>query len=75
MKRWRLVFPLSAKRIGEVAVMAASMLRDIEKNGKTEGEHIIGDMLRKARERKLQTPLLRLAYCHLQAYEARQASK
>jgi len=55
--------------------MAASMLRDIEKNGKTEGEHIIGDMLRKARERKLQTPLLRLAYCHLQAYEARQASK
>jgi len=57
------------------SVMAASMLRDIEKNGKTEGEHIIGDMLRKARERKLQTPLLRLAYCHLQAYEARQASK
>ena len=54
------------------SVMAASMLRDIEKNGKTEGEHIIGDMLRKAREHKLQTPLLRLAYCHLQSYEARQ---
>jgi len=53
--------------------MAASMLRDVERNGKTEGEHIIGDMLRRAREHKLQTPLLRLAYCHLQAYEARQS--
>jgi len=53
------------------SVMAASMLRDIEKNGKTEGEHIIGDMLRKAREHNVRTPLLRLAYCHLQSYEAR----
>ena len=54
------------------SVMAASMLRDIERNGKTEGNQIIGDMLHRAREHKLQTPLLRLAYCHLQAYEARQ---
>jgi len=54
------------------SVMAASMLRDIEKNGKTEGDHIIGDMLRKARENNVRTPLLRLAYCHLQSYEARQ---
>ncbi len=53
------------------SVMAASMLRDIERNGKTEGDHIIGDMLRRAREHKLQTPLLRLAHCHLQSYEAR----
>ena len=49
------------------------MLRDIERNGKTESEHIIGDMLRRAHKNKLQTPLLRLAYCHLQAYEARQS--
>ncbi|MGH8757658.1 MAG: ketopantoate reductase C-terminal domain-containing protein, partial [Burkholderiales bacterium] len=55
------------------SVMAASMLRDIERNGKTEADHIIGDMLRRAHEHKLQTPLLRLAYCHLQAYEARQS--
>jgi len=53
------------------SVMAASMLRDIERNGKTEADHIIGDMLRRAREHKLQTSLLRLAYCNLQAYEAR----
>jgi 2-dehydropantoate 2-reductase len=38
-----------------------------------EADHIIGDMLRRAHEHKLQTPLLRLAYCHLQAYEARQS--
>ena len=49
------------------------MLRDIERNGKIEGEHIIGDMLRRAREHNVQTPLLRLAYCHLQSYEARQS--
>ena len=30
-------------------------------------------LLRKAREHKLKSPLLRLAYCHLQAYEARQS--
>jgi len=47
------------------------VLRDIERNGKTEGIHIIGDMLPRAREHKLQTPLLRLAFCHLQSYEAR----
>ena len=57
------------------SVMAASMLRDIERNGKTEGNHIIGDMLRRARDHKLQTPLLRLAYCHLQSYETRQKQK
>ena len=54
------------------SVMAASMLRDIERTGKTESDHIIGDMLRRAREHKLQTPMLRLAHCHLQSYERRQ---
>ena len=48
------------------------MLRDIERNGKTEDEHIIGDMLHRAREHNVRTPLLRLAYCHLQSYERRQ---
>jgi 2-dehydropantoate 2-reductase len=57
------------------SVMAASMLRDVERNGKTEADHIIGDMLRRARKHKLQSPLLRLAYCNLQAYETRQNQK
>lgn len=49
----------------------ASMLRDLEAGGRTEGEHIIGDMLRRARGFGLEAPLLRVARCHLQAYELR----
>jgi len=47
----------------------ASMLRDIERKGPTEGEHIVGDMLRRARQFKIDAPLLRVAFSHLQAYE------
>ena len=48
----------------------ASMLRDIQRGGPTEGAHIIGDLLRRARVFGLATPLLRLANAHLQTYEA-----
>jgi 2-dehydropantoate 2-reductase len=47
----------------------ASMLRDILRGGTTEGAHIIGDLLRRARGFGLDTPLLRLANAHLQTYE------
>ncbi len=47
----------------------ASMLRDIERKGPTEGEHIVGDMLRRARQFEIDAPLLRVAFSHLQAYE------
>jgi 2-dehydropantoate 2-reductase len=46
------------------------MLRDINKGGAIEGDHIVGDMLRRARSFGLATPLLRIANAHLQAYEA-----
>ncbi|WP_119303521.1 ketopantoate reductase family protein [Dongia deserti] len=49
---------------------SASMLRDIQKGGATEGDHILGDMLRRARRFGLSTPLLRIANVHLQTYEA-----
>jgi 2-dehydropantoate 2-reductase len=49
----------------------ASMLRDMEAGGPIEGDHIIGDMYRRAHEMGLDTHLLRTALCHLQAYEAR----
>ena len=52
----------------------ASMLRDIERKGPTEGEHIVGDMLRRARELGVDAPLLRVAHSHLQAYEAGRAA-
>jgi 2-dehydropantoate 2-reductase len=48
---------------------SASMMRDIEKGGPTEGEHIVGDMLARARKHSIAAPLLRVANCHLQTYE------
>ena len=53
------------------STFTASMLRDMEAGGPTEGEHIIGDMYHRARDLGLDERLLRVAYCHLQAYEAR----
>jgi 2-dehydropantoate 2-reductase len=48
------------------------MLRDIERRGPIEADHIVGDLLRRS---TTQPPndrsLLRIAYAHLKAYEAR----
>jgi 2-dehydropantoate 2-reductase len=49
----------------------ASMLRDIERGGRTEGQHILGDLLQRARSLGVAAPLLRVAACHVEAYEAR----
>jgi 2-dehydropantoate 2-reductase len=49
----------------------ASMLRDIERGGPIEAEHVVGDLLRRAGPGG--APLLRLAYLHLKTYEARRA--
>jgi len=49
---------------------AASMLRDIGRGGRTEGEHVLGDMLARSRAAGLSAPLLRIARAHVQAYEA-----
>jgi 2-dehydropantoate 2-reductase len=48
----------------------ASMFRDIQGGGAIEGEHIVGDLLRRARSFSVATPLLLIANAHLQAYEA-----
>jgi 2-dehydropantoate 2-reductase len=53
----------------------ASMLRDMEAGGPIEGDQVIGDMYRRARDAGLDAHLLRTAYCHVQAYEARRAKK
>ena len=50
----------------------ASMMRDIERGGQVEADHIIGDMItRGGGEGKL--PLMQMAYLHLKAYETRRA--
>ncbi|WP_288049969.1 2-dehydropantoate 2-reductase [Acidiphilium sp.] len=51
--------------------MTASMLRDMEQGGRIEGEHIIGDLLR--RGETASCPLLAVANTHLRAYEIRRA--
>jgi 2-dehydropantoate 2-reductase len=45
------------------------MLRDIERNAPIEADHVVGDLLRRGVEGG--SPLLRIAYLHLKAYEAR----
>jgi 2-dehydropantoate 2-reductase len=49
----------------------ASMLRDIESGGQTEGDHILGALLATARRHSLATPVLETATTHLEAYAAR----
>jgi 2-dehydropantoate 2-reductase len=53
------------------SAFTASMLRDMESGGRVEADHIVGDMLRRARKAGVDARLLATAYCHLQAYEAR----
>jgi len=55
------------------SAFTASMLRDLEAGHRTEADHIVGDMLRRAITAKVPCGILRAAYCHLQAYEARRA--
>lgn len=49
--------------------LKASMLRDIERGSVTESEHILGDMVRRARALGIDTPVLDLARAHVAAYE------
>jgi 2-dehydropantoate 2-reductase len=50
------------------SAFTSSMLRDLESGGRIEGDHIVGDMVRRARAANLAAPLLQAAYVHLQAY-------
>ena len=47
------------------------MLRDMEKGGHVEADHIVGWMLERARRHGVDDTLLSLAFTHLKAYEAR----
>jgi 2-dehydropantoate 2-reductase len=50
-----------------------SIAVDIEAVRPTEGEHTIGDLVRRADRREIDTPILRAALCNLQIYEASRA--
>jgi len=60
--------------------LAASMMRDIERGGPTEGDHVLGDLIARAEATGVAVPLLRVAYAHVKTYDIRrereaQASK
>jgi 2-dehydropantoate 2-reductase len=50
----------------------ASMFRDIERRAPIEADHVVGDLLQRGGEQRA-SALLRVAYVHLKAYEARRA--
>lgn len=55
--------------------LKASMLRDIENGSPTEGNHIIGDMVRRGEDLGVAMPVFRIAWVNLQAYELERASR
>ena len=55
------------------SALMASMLRDVERGGPTEADHILGDMVTRANALSVDVPQLKLAYSHLQAYDRRRA--
>jgi 2-dehydropantoate 2-reductase len=52
----------------------ASMLRDIERGGPIEADHILGFMLNKARQHRVDALLHQFIFVHLQAYQQRRAA-
>jgi 2-dehydropantoate 2-reductase len=54
------------------STLMASMLRDIERHAPIEADHLVGDLLARGSATD-QGSLLRIAYAHLKAYEARRA--
>ena len=59
----------------EGSPLTSSMLRDIEAGRRTEGVHILGDMMARARRHGIATPLLATASAHVEAYERRLDAK
>ncbi len=52
------------------AVQTSSMLRDIQNDAEVEADHIVGDLIARGDKAGIDTPMLDMAYCHLQAYVA-----
>jgi 2-dehydropantoate 2-reductase len=64
---------MRATLLQQGSTLTASMLRDVERDRPTESDHIIGDLLarRASDTHDRGISLLRTAYTHLKAYEAR----
>lgn len=55
------------------STLSASMMRDLEQGGPIEADHVVGDLLARGRAGDDELPMLRTAYAHLKAYEARRS--
>ncbi len=53
--------------------ITASMLKDIERGGRVEADHVLGDLIARSMSALPLTSLLRISYSHLKAYEVRRA--
>ena len=68
--------PAAAERLKTMVTMAgspltASMMRDVERGGPVEVDHVVGDLLRRGADGA--SPILRVAYLHLKTYQARRS--
>ena len=68
MKSWEVTFSQQDSQY------STSMLRDIERGGRTEVEHILGFMLDKAVKSQTACNTLLLAYTNVKAFEQRRAA-
>lgn len=50
--------------------ITASMLRDLQAGLRTENDHVLGDLVKRAQQHGIDTPLLAMAHCHLQVAAA-----
>jgi 2-dehydropantoate 2-reductase len=53
------------------SALSASMMRDLEQGSPIEADHIVGDLLARSGAAPDELTMLRTAYAHLKAYEAR----
>ena len=61
---------IRARLLDPQSTCAASMMRDITNSApRVEADAIVGDLLVRAKRHKIDLPLARVAYCHLQVYQ------
>lgn len=53
------------------SIVRSSMARDMQQGNPTEADHILGDMIQRAQQHHISTPLMSLAYARLQIHEHR----
>lgn len=67
----RVTADLRARLLDDTSMWAASMMRDIAQGARRiEADAIVGDLIARAEQAGHDLPLSRVAYCHLQVYQA-----